>query len=711
MIGMILLLILLPIIAAVLGAILFGRKEKAFYGLTLAVTAAEFVFAVLFAFGRDGAAEAVLPVLRPEGIRFTADGFRRIYLIVFSFMWLMTTVLSKEYFAGHTGLTRYWCATLLTEGALAGVFLGEDLYTTFVFFEIMSFASYIWVAQEETKAAMRAAETYLVVAVIGGMAALLGIFLLPYANGASRYVAGALILFGFGAKAGMFPLHIWLPKAHPIAPAPASALLSGALTKSGIFGVIVLSCDLFRGDTGWGMTILLLGLVTMLHGAILALFSVNLKRTLACSSVSQIGFILTGIGMAALLGEENALAARGTLLHMINHSLFKLVLFMSAGVVHMNTHELELDKIKGWGRGKLLLHIVFLLGAAGIAGVPGLNGYISKTLLHESIVEGIGMYSGAAIGTVLRIAEWVFLVSGGLTFAYMTKLYICLFWKKTLEYADGTARPEHPKKRYMTVFSAVTLCASAVLIPVLGLTSHLTMDRIAEWGTDFFRAGKMEEAVAYFSWESLKGGLISIAIGILLYLSVVRTWMIREGRYVDRWPAWLDLEDRIYRPLIERILPGIFGTICRIFSMAPDYLFGRLLPRVLGITARILSSAPDRIIVWGKRGLAIMAHVLSDLVDAVIYLLQKTVFRPNPVPVADKAVNSLSYRTGAVIDRIRAASHKEEKGERKTAHRLYRITQTILHTTHNLTESLSFSLLALVVAIVLTLVYILVITG
>ena len=180
---------------------------------------------------------------------------------------------------------------------------------------------------------------------------------------------------------------------------------------------------------------------------------------------------------------------------------------------------------------------------------------------------------------------------------------------------------------------------------------------------------------------------------------------------MDRWPAWLDLEDRIYRPLIERILPGIFGGICRIFSMAPDYLFGRLLPRVLGITARILSSAPDRIIVWGKRGLAIMAHVLSDLVDAVIYLLRKTVFRPNPVPVADKAVNSLSYRTGAVIDRIRAASHKEEKGERKIAHRLYRITQTILHTTHNLTESLSFSLLALVVAIVLTLVYILVITG
>ena len=139
----------------------------------------------------------------------------------------------------------------------------------------------------------------------------------------TRYIAGFCLLFGFGAKAGSFPLHIWLPKAHPVAPAPASALLSGILTKAGIFGVLMLSTDLFRGDQLWGRVILYLGCATMVLGAVLAVFSMDLKRTLACSSVSQIGFILVGIGVSTLLRAENALAARGALLHMVNHSLIK----------------------------------------------------------------------------------------------------------------------------------------------------------------------------------------------------------------------------------------------------------------------------------------------------------------------------------------------------------------------------------------------------
>ena len=150
------------------------------------------------------------------------------------------------------------------------------------------------------------------------------------------YAAGACMLVGFGAKAGAFPLHIWLPKAHPVAPAPASALLSGILTKTGVYGMLILSCRLFPGDGGWGMLMLVLGVVTMTLGAVLAVFSLDLKRTLACSSMSQIGFILVGVGMQGLLGEENTLAAHGTLLHMVNHSLIKLVLFMAAGADYVN---------------------------------------------------------------------------------------------------------------------------------------------------------------------------------------------------------------------------------------------------------------------------------------------------------------------------------------------------------------------------------------
>ena len=162
----------------------------------------------------------------------------------------------------------------------------------------MSFTSYVWVAQEENGPALRAADTYLAVAVTGGLVMLMGIFLLYHqlgtltigelpaaaANCGERnllYAAGACMLFGFGAKAGAFPLHIWLPKAHPVAPAPASALLSGILTKTGIYGILILGCCLFPGDGKWSGLILALGVVTMLGGALLAVFSVDLKRTLA----------------------------------------------------------------------------------------------------------------------------------------------------------------------------------------------------------------------------------------------------------------------------------------------------------------------------------------------------------------------------------------------------------------------------------------------
>ena len=273
-----------------------------------------FVFLAKKASSGEVAASLAVPQVCGMGLSFEADGFRLIYAPVTSFMWMMTTILSGEYSRGHSNTNRYYLFLLLTLGATMGVFLSADLFTTFVFFEIMSFTSYVWVAQEETEQALRAAQTYLAVAVTGGMVLLMGVFLTYHVLGTGKiselaaaaaackektvlYAAGGCMLFGFGAKAGAFPLHIWLPKAHPVAPAPASALLSGVLTKTGVYGIIILSANLFFGDGKWGLLILLLGVLTMFGGALLAVFSIDLKRTLACSSMSQIGFILVGIGM------------------------------------------------------------------------------------------------------------------------------------------------------------------------------------------------------------------------------------------------------------------------------------------------------------------------------------------------------------------------------------------------------------------------------
>ena len=342
------LLVFLPIAMAPLGY-LIGRRSKGGRDLFAVLTgAAELALSVAAFFLRHGQTE--LPELCAQGFVLQMDGFRSVYAVIIALMWFATLLFSPEDNAHHHNRNRYYCFNLLTLGATMGVFLAGDLFTAFVFFEVMSFTSFTWVIQEETPGAIKAANTYLAVAVIGGLAALMGLFLLQRELGTTRidalyelaaargdrgvlYVAGACVLFGFGAKAGMFPLHIWLPKAHPVAPAPASALLSGVLTKSGVWGVLVISCDLFRYDPAWGAVLLLLGCITMFLGALLALFSIDLKRTLACSSMSQIGFILVGVGVMGLLGTENALAARGAFLHMVNHSLFKLDLFLCAGVV------------------------------------------------------------------------------------------------------------------------------------------------------------------------------------------------------------------------------------------------------------------------------------------------------------------------------------------------------------------------------------------
>lgn len=573
--------------------------------------------------GADGKTLVEIPYVCGMGLHFTADGFRSLYGMIAAFMWFMSTLFSKEYFAHYRNRNRYYLFLLLTLGATEGVFLSADFYTTFIFFEIMSLTSYVWVAQDEKKDSLRAAATYLAVAVIGGLVMLMGIFLLYDVTGTLFFddligayttygllssqtadsmqlmIAGLCLLFGFGAKAGAFPLHIWLPKAHPVAPAPASALLSGILTKAGMYGILILTAYLFLGNAAWGILILFLGVCTMVVGAVLALFSVDLKRTLACSSVSQIGFILVGVGMSGLLAEENLLAVRGSMLHMVNHSLIKLALFMAAGVIFMNVHKLNLNDIRGFGHGKPLLNYIFLMGALSIGGVPLWNGYISKTLIHESIVaytEHLTAFSALlADGTqylsagMMKTVEWLFLISGGLTVAYMTKLYAAIFVEKNAD-PSVQERFDALKGKYMKKVSAFALTLSATLLPAMGFLPHIVMDRLADAGQGFMLpkgAAALGEEVSYFSPENLKGAAISLAIGALVYLVIVRLWMIKDGRYVNRWYRYLDLEDYVYRPVLLKVLPFVFGLLCRI---------------------------------------------LDSLVDAVVVFLRKTVYRDSKLP-------------------------------------------------------------------------------
>ena len=572
--------VLLPLAAAPLSYRLYKENHAMGDAFSIFICSILFALSIFLSIGviQGTVYELVIPAFGGFSFGLKLDGFRAIYLAITTFMWLAATLFGREYFSKGKNVGRFQLFNLLTLAATAGVFLSSDLFTTFLFFEWVSLCSFALVAHDGHQKALRSANTYLAIAVIGGLAMLMGLFLLYGMTGTLNisslavfcttiadkprlYAASALLMVGFGAKAGMFPLHIWLPRAHPAAPAPASALLSGVLTKTGVFGVIIISCELLPADIDWGVAMLVLGTLTMLLGAVLALFSIDLKRTLACSSISQIGFIIVGIGAQNLLGHHNALAVRGTLLHMVNHSLVKLILFSVAGVIYMNLHKLDLNDIKGWGRGKPLLTAIFLIGALNIAGVPFFSGYVSKTLLHESLVEAIHMYEGMPLANLINFAEILFLFAGGLTVAYMAKLFIVIFIEKPEKAAPA-------KSSYMSSLTALTLAITAAILPIFGILPHHLPEKLAAFGEGFMHGHEPDHAVHYFEWINLKGAVISLLIGAVLYFAVVRRLLMRENSngvkiHVDLWPAKLDLENNFYRP----VLNAIYTALATIFAL------------------------------------------------------------------------------------------------------------------------------------------------
>ncbi len=694
-------MVFFPAVSAII-SYLAGRVNKNVRDyLADVVTGIEFgvsLFFVLFTIQKGETVVCDIPEVCGMGLHFVLDGFRALYGCIAAFMWFASTLFSREYFASYRNRNRYYLFLLLTLGATMGVFLSADFYTTFIFFEIMSFTSYVWVAHDERKESLRAAGTYLGVSVIGGLVMLMGIFLLYHATGTLMFdelvgsyayyhiisssviperkiaAAGLCMLFGFGAKAGAFPLHIWLPKAHPAAPAPASALLSGILTKAGIFGILVLTAYIFAGNSSWGTLILILGVCTMAAGAVLALFSVDLKRTLACSSVSQIGFILVGVGMSGLLGGENQLAVRGSLLHMVNHSLIKLVLFLAAGVVFMNVHKLNLNDIRGFGRKKPLLHYIFLMGALGIGGIPFWSGYVSKTLIHESIVEYSELVrQGSATSffsaPAMKGIEWTFLISGGLTVAYMMKLYVALFIEKNTD-ARVQEKFDALKGRYMNKISSIVLAVCATLLPVMGFLPDQVMGRIADMGQGFMQVEAFSGKIAWLSMENLKGAAISIGVGALVYLLVVRLWLMKkeEGTrvYVNRWYSYLDLEDLIYRPVLLRFLPFVSGVVCR---------------------------------------------AMDSLIDAIVVLLRKTIYKDSKLPHELEEGTMLTHTAGFFVNGLERAANatiwRKKPKNKDYEHKFALIHQEWSEDSIIIARSLSFGLLLFCVGLIITVIYLL----
>ncbi len=709
--------LLLPVLVPIVSALIPGltaaageRKEnKAMEScgkcVFSALTSVTFLLCVFYGIRALTGTEPELriPEIFGFGIYLKMDGFRAVYAMVAAFAWTVSSFFALWYLKGEEHQGRYFGYTLLVLGTTLGVFLSADLMTTFIFFEGMSLASYVWVVFEEDAEAIRASKTYLAVAVIGGLVMLMGLFLLQKETGtlmiedlvfaAQRaqnktviYAAGFCMLFGFGAKAGAYPLHIWLPKAHPVAPAPASALLSGILTKAGMYGILILAGRVFIGDELFGKVLLLIAVLTMLTGAFIALFSIDIKHVLACSSVSQIGFILTGVSLACILKEEQWLAVQGAILHMMNHSFFKLILFLLAGVIVKNLHSRNLNDLSGFGKEKPWFLVLFLMAYLGIAGIPGWSGFVSKSMIHEAIVVA-GHESGSAMYTLV---EWLFLIAGGCTLAYMTKLFIVLFFRPQ---SDAVKKCNASKKPYLPLWAKLMLSVPAALVYVAGTLPEYLMIPAAKKAAGLLNYNPSVENFRTFTAENLKGGAISVAIGLAIYLFAVRPLTEEKGRkntirYVNRYPAYVDLENALYRPVLLTGLPAVCGGVCRTLEMASE-----------GIAK----------LVFGFSKLAAgLADRIADLTTAGV---RRTVLRPVCETPTLSATKRFSLFAGGIANGVRRIWRKllrKTGGEQKDyAKKINRGIDDASETFKYVVRSLSYGLLAFCVGLLAMLLYLL----
>jgi formate hydrogenlyase subunit 3/multisubunit Na+/H+ antiporter MnhD subunit len=486
--------------------------------------------------GAEHRISAEIPVLI-DRLYFLVDPFGMLFALFTTFVWFCATLYSLDYLKHEKHHDRFHTTSLVVLSAMLGVVLAGDLVTLYLFFEILGLTAFLFVIHTQTGDAKRASIKYIWMTVLGGFALIGGIFLtyalghtgaigpIPLEGGTEtlRWVTFGLLVLGFGVKAGMLPVHVWLPDAHPVAPSPASALLSGVMIKAGAYGIFRTVTALFRPEvvedvseeiwrmtSDFGLVVLYIGVATMFIGVVMALGQHNAKRMLAYHSVSQMGFILVGIGAAGYLGTHGAMGVAGGLLHIVNHALFKGALFLGIGAVAFRTGELNMYKLGGLWRKMPWTFAFMLIAAAGITGVPLFNGFVSKCLIHHALVEAYELHHLAS----LNFAEKVFVVTCGGTACSFIKLIGLVFL--------GKAKSEYgPEVREAPPRMLIALGLLSMPILAIGLRPHLILQGVFapglhEWALHADLLDYYLEKY-FLSGADLMSVVIAFAIGIVIY--------------------------------------------------------------------------------------------------------------------------------------------------------------------------------------------------
>jgi formate hydrogenlyase subunit 3/multisubunit Na+/H+ antiporter MnhD subunit len=438
------------------------------------------------------------------------------------------------------------------------VVMADDAFSFLLSWEFMSLASWALVmAHHHDRDNVRAGYIYLVMASFGTLMLLLGFGLLAGPDGAYGFAAIrsahhdpitaavvlALVLLGAGSKAGIVPLHVWLPLAHPAAPSHVSALMSGVMTKVAVYGFIRIVFDLVGEPTWWAsMVVLALGGATAVLGVLYALMQHDLKRLLAYHTVENIGIIYIGLGLAlafqaAQMGWAAALALTAALFHVLNHSLFKSLLFFGSGAVLRATGERDMEKLGGLIRRMPYTSFAFLVGCVAISALPPLNGFVSEWLTFQAILQSPELPEWGlkimvpAVGGLLAL-------SAALAAACFVKAFGVTFLGRARSAAAESAQ-EVDRFSLSAMFLFAALCLVAGVLPglVIDGLAPVTLAMVGERMPAQMGVPWLSTVPIAAARSSYNGALVFvfIAASTLLAIALVHRFASRALR---RAPAW-----------------------------------------------------------------------------------------------------------------------------------------------------------------------------
>ncbi|MBI4845010.1 MAG: hypothetical protein HY810_00800 [Candidatus Omnitrophica bacterium] len=381
-------------------------------------------------YNSPGCAELSIPWFVPDGsLSVAIDSLGALFLFPIFILSALAALYGAEYlrhYYGKKNIGSAWFFFNLLIASMVLVVISRNAILFLLAWEMMSMSSFFLVLFEgEKKEAAQAGLIYLIAAQIGTLF-LLAMFILLSKDSGSFDFPGSQItapgflhsiiflcaLIGFGTKAGFMPMHIWLPEAHPAAPSHVSAVMSGVMIKTGIYGLLRVINFLGTPCVWWGWLLIFIGIVSGIFGILFALAQQDLKRLLAYSSIENIGIISMGIGLGVLGMSMNnptliVLGFAGGLLHVINHAFFKGLLFLGAGVILHETGTRKIDLLGGLLKKMPVTGFCFLVGAAAICGLPVLNGFISEFLIYFASLKGIfgsGITVFVCLGIIASLA-------------------------------------------------------------------------------------------------------------------------------------------------------------------------------------------------------------------------------------------------------------------------------------------------------------------